>query len=63
MIISKIKVNYKGTDYIFEIDRKDDGELSLVSPLTGELISVPGIALREKYEVFARKHLNQMIGG
>lgn len=61
MTISKIRINYKGTDYIFEIDRKDNGELSLVSPVTGELIKVPGISLREKYETVARQHLKQWI--
>lgn len=60
MTIGKIVVNYRGTAYVFEIDRDADGELYLVSPLTGELINVPGIALREKYEIVARKHLKQM---
>ena len=60
MTIHKILVNYKGTAYVFEIDRDADGELYLVSPITGELIIVKGQPLREKFQVVALKHLTQM---
>ena len=59
MTISKIVVNYEGTAYVFEIDRDADGELYLVSPITGELLIVEGIPLREKFQVIALKHLTQ----
>lgn len=60
MTIFTFKTKYKGKEYMFDVDRNPDGEISLVSPLTGELIKVNGTPLREKYEVTARKHLKEM---